>query len=91
MKCLEVSQLHRKLEHSGPRKLVSAVDATAAEFDKNTFEEGLETVSENVGENIKHLASSAEKAMARAGNLVELKGNACQLIKMCTSSVVDIL
>ena len=91
MKCLEVSQLHRKLDHSGPGKLVSAIEATAAEFDKNNFEEVLEIVAETVGENIRHLASSAEKAIARAGNLVELKGNACQLIKMCTSSVVDIL
>ena len=69
MKCLEVSQLHRKLEHSGPRKLVSAIEATAAEFDKNNFEEGLETVSVTVGENIKHLASSAEQGMAMEGNL----------------------
>ena len=60
MKCLEVSQLHRKLEHSGP-----AVDATAAEFDQ----EVLEIVAETVGKNIKHLASSAEQGMAMEGNL----------------------
>ena len=34
---------------------------SAVELDKNNFEEELETV----GENIKHLDSSAEKAMAR--------------------------
>ena len=72
---LEVSQINRKLE------------ATAAEY----FEEVLEIVAETVGENIKHLASSAEQGMAMEGKLVELKGNACQLIKMCTSSVVNIL
>ena len=60
IKCLEVSQLHRKLEHSGP---------TAAEFDKNNFEEVLEIVAETVGVNIKHLASSAEQGMAMEGNL----------------------
>ena len=52
---------------------------------------GIEEELETVGENIKNLESSAEKALEREEKLVGLKGNACQLIKMCTSSVVDIL
>ena len=49
-------------DHSGPRQLVSAV-----ELDKNNFEEELETV----GENMKNLESSAEKALEREEKLVE--------------------
>ena len=61
---------------------------SAVELDKNNFEEELETV----GENIKNLESSAEKALAREEKLVGLKGNACQLIKKVSVYVcVDIL
>ena len=61
---------------------------SAEELDKNNFEEELETV----GENIKNLESSAEKALTREEKLVGLKGNACQLIKKVSVYVcVDIM
>ena len=53
---------------------------------------GIEEELETVGENMKNLESSAEKALEREEKLVGLKGNACQLIKKVSVYVcVDIL